>query len=87
VTGTPVTSANGVIAGTLVTATATCAAGKVALGGGGRITVSSGLVEASVSMRSSYPSAAGTWTVVAVVNAALLAGTSTTVTPYVLCSL
>jgi hypothetical protein len=87
VTGTPVTSANGVGAGTLVTATATCAAGKVALGGGGRITVSSSLAEPSVSMRSSYPSATNAWTVVAIVNATLLPGTSTTVTPYVLCSL
>jgi hypothetical protein len=86
VTGTPVTSAIGVGAGTLVTATVSCAAGKVALGGGGRITVASGLAEASVAMRSSYPSAANTWTVVAIVTVSLL-GTSTTVTPYVLCSL
>jgi hypothetical protein len=86
VTGTPVTSVNGV-ADTLVTATVSCAAGKVALGGGGRITVSGGLAESSVSMRSSYPSAATTWTVVAIVKATLLPGTSTTVTPYVLCSL
>ena len=86
-TGTPVTSANGVGAGTLVTANVSCAAGKVALGGGGRITVSSGLVEASVAMRSSYPSATNTWTVVAIVTVLLLPGTSTTVTPYVLCSL
>ena len=68
--------------GALVTATATCAAGKVALGGGGRITVS-GIGE--VSMRSSYPSATDTWTVVGVVTATLLS--TATVTPYVLCSL
>jgi hypothetical protein len=55
--------------------------GKVALGGGGRITVS-GIGE--VSMRSSYPSGTDTWTVVGVVTVTLL---STTVTPYVLCSL
>jgi len=82
-----VTSATGVGAGTLVTATATCALGKVALGGGGRITVSSGLAEAFVSLRSSYPSAANTWTAVAVVTVGLPLVTSTTVTPYVLCSL
>jgi hypothetical protein len=87
VTGTPVTSANAVGAGTLVAATATCAAGKVALGGGGRIAVSSGLAESSVSMRSSYPSATNTWTAVAVVSVALPLLTSTTVTAYVLCSL
>jgi hypothetical protein len=87
VTGAPVTSANGVGAGTLVTATATCAAGKVALGGGGRITVSNGLAEASVSMRSSYPSAKDTWAAVAVVTVTLPLVTSLTVTPYVLCSL
>jgi hypothetical protein len=87
VTGTPVTSATAVAAGTLVTATATCASGKVALGGGARITVSSGVAEAFVSLRSSYPSAANTWTAVAVVTVGLPLLTSTTVTPYVLCSL
>ena len=85
-TGTPVTSGAGAGAGTLVTATATCPAGKVALGGGGQITVSSGLAEAFVALRSSYPSATNTWTAVAVVTGALPSAT-TTVTPYVLCSL
>jgi hypothetical protein len=83
VTGTPVTSTTAPAIGTLLTATATCAAGKVALGGGGRITVS-GLGEGAVSMRSSYPSATDTWTVVGVVTALL---STATVTPYVLCSL
>jgi len=86
VTGTPVTSSVPVSTGTLVTATVTCPAGKVALGGGGRITVSGGLAEASVALRSSYPSATDTWTAVAVVTVGSLLGT-TTVTPYVLCSL
>ena len=70
-----------------MTATASCASGKVALGGGGRITVSSGLADARVSLRSSYPSATATWTAVAVVTVALPLLTTTTVTPYVLCSL
>ena len=70
-----------------MTATVSCAAGKVALGGGGRITVSSGLAEAFVSLRSSYPSATDTWTAVAVVTVALPLLTTTTITPYVLCSL
>ena len=72
-----------------MTATVSCASGKVALGGGGRITVSSGLAEAFVSLRSSYPSAIDTWTAVAIVTVTLplLPLTTTTVTPYVLCSL
>jgi hypothetical protein len=70
-----------------VTATATCASGKVAYGGGGLVTVSSALANALVSLRSSYPSATDTWTAVAVVTVTLPIGVSTTVTPYVLCSL
>jgi hypothetical protein len=85
VTGAPVTSGAGALAGTLVTATATCAAGKVVLGGGARVTVSSGL-DQLVSLRSSYPSATDTWTGVAVVTLALPLGTTTTVTAYALCS-
>jgi len=71
----------------LVTGTATCAAGKVVLGGGALVTVSSGLAEAFVSLRSSYPSATDTWTAVAVVTVSLPLLTSTTVTAYALCSL
>jgi hypothetical protein len=82
-----VTSSTGVSAGTLVTATATCAAGKVLLGGGGRVTVSSGLADAFVSLRSSYPTATDTWTAVAIVTVGLPLGASTTVTAYALCSL
>jgi hypothetical protein len=82
-----VTSSTGVAAGTLVTATATCASGKVAYGGGALVTVSSALSNALVSLRSSYPSATDTWTAVAVVTATLPLGVSATVTPYVLCSL
>jgi hypothetical protein len=86
VTGTPVTSGAGVLAGTLVTATATCASGKVVLGGGAQVTVSSGSANALVSLRSSYPSATDTWTGVAVVTLNLPLGTTTTVTAYALCS-
>jgi hypothetical protein len=82
-----VTSGAGVGVGTLVTATAACASGKVALGGGARITVSNALAEGSVSLRSSYPSATDTWTAVAVVTVGLPILTTTTVTAYVLCSL
>ena len=86
-TGTPVTSSTGAGAGTLVTATATCASGKLVLGGGARVTVSSGLAEAFVALRSSYPSATNTWTAIAVVTANLPLLTSATVTAYALCSL
>ena len=85
-TGTPVTS-TGPAAGTLVTATATCPAGKVVLGGGARVTVSSALAEALVALRSSYPSATDTWTAVAIVTFSLPIGISTTVTAYALCSM
>jgi len=70
---------------TLVTAVATCPAGKVALGGGGQVTTTSGN-KGRVQLTGSYPSAAGQWTAVAVVNQALGANTLT-VTAYVLCSL
>jgi hypothetical protein len=82
-----VTSSAGAAAGTLVTATATCPASKVLLGGGARITVSSALGDALVALRTSYPSAADTWTAVAVVTVSLPLATSTTVTAHALCSL
>ena len=85
-TGTPVTS-TGPGAGTLVTATATCAAGKVVLGGGALVTVSSSSFDQRVALRSSYPSAAATWTAIAIVVTGLPGGQSTTVTAYALCSL
>jgi hypothetical protein len=39
-----------------------------------------------VSVRSSYPSAAATWTAAAIVNTALSGGATTTVTPYAVCA-
>jgi hypothetical protein len=86
VTGTPTTSVSPA-AGTLVTATATCAAGKVVLGGGGHATVSNAALNPYLAFRSSYPSAADTWTAVAVVIASFPPGVSTSVTAYALCSL
>jgi hypothetical protein len=86
VTGTPTTAVSPA-AGTLVTATVTCAAGKVVLGGGALVTVSSAALEQFVALRTSYPSAADTWTAVAVVMASLPIGQSTSVTAYALCSL
>lgn len=70
-----------------MTATATCDPGKVVLGGGARVTVSNAIADENVSLRSSYPSAANTWTAVAVVTDSLPLLTSTTVTAYALCSL
>jgi hypothetical protein len=70
-----------------VTATANCAAGKVVLGGGALVTVSSPALEHFVALRTSYPSDDDTWTAVAVVTAALPIGQSTSVTAYALCSL
>ena len=85
-TGTPVTSA-GPSAGMLITGTATCAAGKVVLGGGALVTVSNSGSDRRVALRTSYPSAANTWTAVAIVITDLQNGQSATVTAYALCSL
>ncbi len=87
VTGTPVTSAANAPRNTVVTATAACAAGKVALGGGGLVTTTATQKERA-QLVGSYPSAADTWTATGVVAiGALGAGRTMTVTAYVLCSL
>jgi hypothetical protein len=80
-----VTSAAAIVAGTTVTATATCASGKVALGGGGRATTTAGPLTI-MSIQSSYPSATDTWTVIGQVGVTLILGNTMTVTAYVLCS-
>jgi hypothetical protein len=83
VTGTPVTSAAGAVLGTQVTATATCAAGKVLLGGGTQITTSAGT---GAVIESSYPSSTTVWTAVGEVTTALPPADTFTVTAYALCS-
>lgn len=96
VIGTTVTSAHGTGAGVSVTSTATCAGGKVLLGGGGTVIATSTTsplfpTPEKVMLAKSYPSSTTTWTAVGV-NNANLSGSSTTgdtfsVTAYALCSL
>jgi hypothetical protein len=87
VTGVPVTSAANAARNTTVTATATCPAGKVLLGGGGLATTTVSAKE-RVHLMGSHPSSTTTWTVIGVVGiGALGAGQTMTVTAYALCSL
>jgi hypothetical protein len=72
-------------AGTTFTDTATCAAGKVVLGGGGSLTISSGLNQ-RIALVASYPSSTTTWTVKGVVITALGTGVTASATAYALCS-
>ena len=73
VAGTPVTSAANAPVNTTVTATASCSAGHVALGGGALVTTTAAQKSRAI-LTASYPSAAATWTAVGVSNAALGAG-------------
>jgi hypothetical protein len=82
-----VTSAANAARHTLVTATATCPAGKVVLGGGATITTTAAQKDRAV-LVTSYPSATNIWTAIGVVADANLGPNQTmTVTAYVLCSL
>jgi hypothetical protein len=72
---------------TVITATATCPAGKVLLGGGANVTTTAPQKERA-HLVGSYPSSAGTWTGVGVVGISNLgAGRTMTVGAYALCSL
>jgi hypothetical protein len=87
VTGTPVTSAANAARNTTVTATATCPAGKMLLGGGATVTSTAAQKE-RVYLALSYPSSTTVWTAVGVVGIASLGtGQTMTVTAYALCSL
>jgi len=88
VDGAPVTSPAGANRGDQFTATATCPAGKMVLGGGAQVTVSIANESYRGGLVSSYPSSASIWTAVGMVlNSDLAAGTTLTVQAYALCSL
>jgi hypothetical protein len=71
----------------VITATATCRADKVLLGGGANVTTTAPQKERA-QLVSSYPSSATVWTAVGVVAISNLGGGRTmTVTAYALCSL
>jgi hypothetical protein len=86
VTGTPVTSDTNPVLGSVVIATATCADGKVLLGGGAEVTTNA-LVKSSAVLQSSFPSSATTWTAKGVVNGIIIGGKTITVKAYAICSL
>lgn len=93
--GTTQSSAAAAANGTTVTATVSCPAGKILLGGGGTVVTSTGTNSGKVAIQRSYPSAATTWTVIGVVTHDsgaggslnnLGAGVTMDVTAYVVCS-
>jgi hypothetical protein len=71
--------------GSILTATTSCPAGKVLLGGGGRVYVTGSPNSASVELRSSYPLNVAAWRTVAVVARPLGPGQTMTLQPYVIC--
>ena len=86
VTGAGSTSATAATVGTQVTDTATCAAGKLILGGGGLVTTTDASLKKAV-LVSSYPSSTTVWTAIGMVaDTNLGAGKTITATAYALCS-
>ena len=79
------TSAANAAANTLITASVSCPAGKVLLGGGAQITTTAAQKSRAV-LVSSYPSGATAWTAIGVAAAALGAGQTMTVTAFVVCT-
>jgi len=75
------------VEGTTFTDTATCAAGKVLLGGGGRLTTSVASERMYTAIVESYPSSTTVWTVVGIVTKNLSNGSTARATAYALCSL
>jgi hypothetical protein len=70
---------------TLTTASVSCPAGTVLLGGGAEITTTAAQKNRA-ELVSSYPSAADTWTAIGVANANLGAGNTMSVTAYAVCT-
>lgn len=86
VAGTTATSANNPNTGTTLTSTATCAAGKVILGGGAVAAVSDVSQTGKIGLLQSYPSSTTVWTASVTVVANINGGANASVTAYALCS-
>jgi hypothetical protein len=71
--------------GTALTATATCPAGKVVLGGGASLTPTSGANATRVTLRSTIPTATG-WQATAVVTANFTGGGTASLTAFAICA-
>lgn len=84
VSGTTVLSAPDPAIGTTVTATASCGAGAISLGGGAQVSAS-GPVSKNVTLRSSFPTGTNSWRAVGMVIGSLSSGEQMSVHPYVLC--
>jgi hypothetical protein len=85
-TGNP-NDQNGAVVNDSVSATATCPAGKILLGGGGQITTGgAATITDEAVIIASYPSAANVWTVTAKATVAWAPGHHLIVTAYVVCS-
>lgn len=85
VTGATQNSVSAAAIGTQVTATASCAAGSVLLGGGAQVTTNDGGAN-KVEVQASYPSSTTTWTAVGVTSSSLAVNRTMSVTAYALCS-
>lgn len=87
VNGNAVSTADG-NAGSTATSTATCAPGKVLLGGGAQLTVDGGAVNMTrIAMLSSYPGSTTSWTAMGVITNTLSGASVLTARAYALCSL
>jgi hypothetical protein len=86
VTRNAVTSTFGAPAGTTVTGTVDCPAGRVLLGGGATATTNQTSNSARFALQSSAPVDADTWRGIAVVTTTLAGGQAVTVRPYAICT-
>ncbi|HET7454708.1 MAG TPA: hypothetical protein VFJ76_04235 [Solirubrobacterales bacterium] len=80
-------TANAPVAGTQVSSTATCPAGKTLLGGGARVsTAGSGTPANAALLTETYPSASNTWKATATVGTTLSGSQKIGVEAYAICS-